>query len=56
MWRNLVVFIERDKEGSYVATVPELPGCHTQARNLATLMKRTQEVIALCLEDGTSIG
>jgi predicted RNase H-like HicB family nuclease len=30
--------------------VPGLPGCHTQAKNLGTLMKRAREVIALCLE------
>ncbi len=44
------VIIERDAEGYYVASVPELPGCHTQARSLDTLMKRVQEAIELCLE------
>ena len=43
--------IERDEEDYYVATVPALRGCHTQARNLDTLMKRVREVIQLCLED-----
>ena len=40
----------------YVATVPGLPGCHTQAKNLDTLMKRAREVIALCLERDREIG
>jgi predicted RNase H-like HicB family nuclease len=44
------VIIERDKEGYYVATVPELPGCHTQARSLDKLMERIREAIELCLE------
>jgi predicted RNase H-like HicB family nuclease len=44
------VIIERDKEGNYVATVPELPGCHTQARSLDKLMGRIREAIELCLE------
>ena len=44
------VVIERDSEGYYVASVPELQGCHTQARSLDTLMKRVQEAIELCLE------
>jgi predicted RNase H-like HicB family nuclease len=44
------VIIERDEEGYYVASVPRLPGCHTQARSLDKLMKRTQEAIELCLE------
>jgi predicted RNase H-like HicB family nuclease len=48
--RKFTVVIERDEEGYYVATVPELQGCHTQAKNLDTLMRRTRKVIVLCLE------
>jgi predicted RNase H-like HicB family nuclease len=44
------VVIERDAEGYYVATVPELPGCHTQAKSLDKLMQRIREAIELCLE------
>jgi predicted RNase H-like HicB family nuclease len=44
------VVIERDSEGYYVASVPVLPGCHTQAKTLDTLMKRIREAIELCLE------
>jgi predicted RNase H-like HicB family nuclease len=43
--------IEQDDEGYLVATVPALRGCHTQAKNLDTLMKRIREVISLCLEE-----
>ena len=50
--RKYTVLIERDEEGYYVASVPSLPGCHTQAKNLDTLMKRVREVVELCLEDG----
>ncbi|MGA8152951.1 MAG: type II toxin-antitoxin system HicB family antitoxin [Terriglobales bacterium] len=49
--RKFTVVIERDEEGLYVASVPALRGCHTQAKNLDTLMKRIREVIALCSED-----
>ncbi len=49
--RKFTVVIERDEEGYYVATVPALRGCHTQAKNLDTLMKRVREAIELCLED-----
>ena len=52
--RKFTVLIERDEEGYYVATVPALKGCHTQAKNLDTLMKRVREVIELCLEDDGS--
>ena len=50
MDREFSVVIERDEEGFYVGSVPELPGCHTQAKSLDTLMKRVREAIALCLE------
>ena len=48
--RKFTVVIERDEEGFYVATVPGLPGCHTQAKTLDSLMKRVREVIELCLQ------
>ena len=43
--------MERDEEGFYVANVPALRGCHTQAKNLDTLMKRVREVVELCPQD-----
>ena len=49
--RKFTALIEQDEEGYYVATVPALRGCHTQAKTLDTLMKRLREVIELCLED-----
>jgi predicted RNase H-like HicB family nuclease len=48
--RKFTVVIERDDEGYYVATVPALRGCHTQAKSLDTLMKRVHEVVELCVE------
>jgi len=53
--RKFTVVIERDKEGHYVASVPALRGCHTQAKTLDTLMKRVREVIELCIEEGDGI-
>jgi len=44
------VVIEQDEDGIYVATVPSLRGCHTQAGTLAELDERVREAIALCLE------
>ncbi|QBQ56186.1 type II toxin-antitoxin system HicB family antitoxin [Nitrosococcus wardiae] len=44
------VIIERDEEGYFIASVPSLPGCHTQAKSLDTLMERIREAIELCLE------
>jgi predicted RNase H-like HicB family nuclease len=53
--RKFTVVIERDEEGYYVASVPALRGCHTQAKTLDTLMKRVREVIELCLSDGEEV-
>uniref|UniRef100_A0A832EE36 Type II toxin-antitoxin system HicB family antitoxin n=1 Tax=Desulfacinum infernum TaxID=35837 RepID=A0A832EE36_9BACT len=50
MPRQFLVLIEKDREGYYVATVPSLRGCHTQARSLDELMSRIKEAIRLCLE------
>lgn len=50
MKREFHVIIERDAEGYLVATVPELKGCHTQAKTLDGLMKRVREAVELCLE------
>ena len=50
MTKSFSVIIERDSEGLFVASVPELPGCHTQAKSLDVLMKRIKEAIELCLE------
>ena len=47
--REFTVIIERDEEGYFVAEVPELPGCHTQARSLDALIMRMREAIALCM-------
>ena len=48
--REFSVIIERDKDGYYVASVPELRGCHTQAKSLDKLMDRVREAIKVCLD------
>ena len=50
MVRQFDVVIERDEEGMYVASVPQLPGCHTDAASLDDLMTDIREAIELCLE------
>ena len=47
---NLPVIIEKDEDGYFVASVPALRGCHTQAKSLDVLTKRVKEAIELCLE------
>jgi predicted RNase H-like HicB family nuclease len=50
MKKEFSVIIEQDEDGFFVASVPELRGCHTQAKSLDVLMKRIREAIELCLE------
>jgi predicted RNase H-like HicB family nuclease len=48
--RQFDVVIERDEEGYYIASVPQIPGCHTQAKSLDEVTKRIREALELCLE------
>jgi len=48
--RQFDVIIERDEEGFYVASVPLIHGCHTQAKSLDEVIVRIREAIELCLE------
>ena len=50
MPRQFDVVIERDEDGYCVASVPQIPGCHTQARSLDEVTKRIREAIELCLQ------
>ncbi|MCD6484975.1 MAG: type II toxin-antitoxin system HicB family antitoxin [Candidatus Odinarchaeota archaeon] len=50
MGREFTVIIKKDKDGYYVASVIELPGCHTQAKSLDGLVTRIKEAIELYLE------
>lgn len=50
MMKQFDVVIEKDSEGYFVASVPALRGCHTQAKSLDILMERIREAIELCLE------
>lgn len=47
---NFPVVITQDEDGIFVAQVPSLPGCHTQAKSLPILYKRIEEAIELCLD------
>jgi predicted RNase H-like HicB family nuclease len=50
MIREFNVVIEKDSDGYFVASIPNLRGCHTQAKSLDILMERIQEAVELCLE------
>lgn len=44
------VFYEHAPEGGYVASVPALPGCHTQGETLEGTERNVTEAITLYLE------
>jgi predicted RNase H-like HicB family nuclease len=48
--RKLTVILERDEDGWYVASVPELRGCHTQGRTLDEVMENLRDAASLCQE------
>jgi predicted RNase H-like HicB family nuclease len=49
--RTFTVLIEQDEDGYYVASVPALKSCYTQAKTVEGLYPRIREVIVLCLEE-----
>ncbi len=44
------VVYQQDLDGGFIATVPALPGCHTQGKDLAQTTLRIKEAIDLYLE------
>lgn len=51
MKRKYTIIIEKDEDGWLVSEVVELPGCHTQAKTMDDLIKRTREAIKAYLAD-----
>ena len=47
---SFAVFYEEAPEGGYVATVPALPGCHTQGETLEEAEQSIKEAIEVYLE------
>ena len=50
------VAVRMDEDDYYVARIPELPDCHTQAKSLDDLMSRIEEAILLCIPDNLGGG
>jgi predicted RNase H-like HicB family nuclease len=44
---TFIAGVEQDEDGTFLASVPTLPGCHTQARSIGELESRMTEAIAL---------
>jgi len=50
MIKEFNVIIEKDSDGYFVASIPALKGCHSQAKSPDVLIERIQEAAELCLE------
>lgn len=50
MTQKFNVVIEQGEDGYLISDVIELPGCHTQAKTMDELLKRTKEAISLYLK------
>jgi predicted RNase H-like HicB family nuclease len=48
--REFDVVLLGDETGGYVASVPALPGCHTQGDTLEEVMENAKEAIDLYIE------
>ena len=46
---QFIVLIEQDEDGMYIASIPALKGCHTQARSIDELWPSIREAVDLCL-------
>ena len=49
--KNFNLIIEKGEDGYLISEVIELPGCHTQAKDMNELIKRTKEAISLYLRE-----
>ncbi|MBU0760821.1 MAG: type II toxin-antitoxin system HicB family antitoxin [Nanoarchaeota archaeon] len=47
---DITILIEQDEDGIFVASVPEIQGCHTQGKTIPQVLERIREAIEVCLE------
>ena len=52
--RKMRAVFERGPDGWWVASVPRVPGCHTQGRTLAQARERLREALAVSLDDAAA--
>jgi len=50
MKQNFTILIEQGEDGAYIASVPALRSCYTQANTISDVLDKIQEVILLCLD------
>lgn len=47
---NFKAIVKQDEDGVFVASVPAVPGCHSQGNTYEEALKNVQEALELCLE------
>lgn len=47
---NFKTIIEQDEDGIFVASVPSVPGCHSQGKTYEEAVKNVKEALELALE------
>ena len=47
---DLTVLIEQGEDGAFIASIPSLKSCYTQADNIQELLENIREAALLCLE------
>lgn len=45
------IALHRDESGSWIATVPKVPGCHSYGRSIQQAMRRIREALELFVDD-----
>ena len=48
------VKLTRDEDGSWLARVPSVPGCHTYGRSIEQAMNRIREALSLWVDDASA--
>lgn len=50
---NFKVIVEQDEDGVFVASVPAVPGCHTQGDTYEKVLTNVREAIQVCLDEAS---
>lgn len=51
---SINILYEKDEDGYFIASCPDLEGCYTQGKTLQEATENIKEVIDLCLEESTN--
>ena len=49
--RTYRVVLDRDESGAWIASVPDVPGCHTYGRSIEQATNRIREALGLWVDD-----